>query len=87
MRKMRTLMILGIWVAVLPYLGFPTSWKTVFFTLSGFGLMYFSYMMYKESKMKETEEIKTFDNFSENHNFSENKATTEECIKPKEEKI
>ena len=72
MRKERILLILGIWVAILPYLGFPHSWKNVLFTLSGFALMYFSYILFKESKKEEAKEEgeeETFDNFSEN-NFS-----------------
>lgn len=72
MRKARILLFLGIWVAVLPYLGFPYSWKNILFTISGLGLIYFSYMVYQESKAEEVEnpsapaEKKTFDNFSEN---------------------
>jgi len=66
MRKARILLIIGIWVAVLPYLGFPSSWKDVLFTISGLGLIYFSYMLYNESKAEEIKEEKTFDNFSEN---------------------
>lgn len=73
MRKARILLILGIWVAVLPYLGFPYSWKDVLMTLSGFGFIYFSYVLYKEFKEKEMKEHsgKTFDNFKENKDFSE----------------
>jgi len=70
MRKEYTFLILGIWLVILPYLGFPYSWKNVLTTLSGFGLVYASFVMYKEFKAKETKEIKeekTFDNFSENH--------------------
>ncbi|OGI60187.1 hypothetical protein A2641_03865 [Candidatus Nomurabacteria bacterium RIFCSPHIGHO2_01_FULL_37_25] len=70
MRKVYTLLILGIWVAVLPYLGFPYSWKDVLTTLSGLGLIYISYTLYKESKVKENNEEKTFDNFSENNFFN-----------------
>lgn len=72
MRKARILLFLGIWVAVLPYLGFPYSWKDTLFTISGLGLIYVSYMLYQESKTEEVEdpsaqaEKKTFDNFSEN---------------------
>lgn len=71
MRKAYILLILGIWVAVLPYLGFPYSWKDVLTTLSGFGLIYVSFIIYKESKKKENKEEKTFDNFSENKFFDE----------------
>ena len=71
MKKARTLLILGVWVAILPYLGFPYSWKDIFITLSGLGLIYVSFMLYKESKIKEIKEEKTFDNFSENKFFNE----------------
>ena len=65
MTKARILLILGIWVAMLPYLGFPYFWKAILFTITGLGLIYFSYILYKESKIIETKE-ETFDNFSEN---------------------
>ncbi|OGI84757.1 hypothetical protein A3H56_01190 [Candidatus Nomurabacteria bacterium RIFCSPLOWO2_02_FULL_42_24] len=69
MRKARILLVLGIWVAILPYLGFPYSWKDILFTLSGLGLVYFSYILYKDYKMTEK---KTFDNFRENSDFNGN---------------
>lgn len=71
MNKARILLVLGIWVTVLPYLGFPYSWKDILITVSGLGLIYFSYALYKESKIKEIKEEKTFDNFSENKFFNE----------------
>lgn len=66
MRKAYILLILGVWVAVLPYLGFPYSWKAILTTLSGFGFIFASYILYKESRTKEFKEKKTFENFSEN---------------------
>ena len=72
MRKARILLILGVWVVILPYLGFPYSWKDFLITVSGFGLIYFSYMLYKESKAKE-KNSEIFDNFSENKSFDEEK--------------
>ena len=71
MKKARILLILGIWISVLPYLGFPRSWKNILMTLSGFGLIYISFILYKESKIGEIREEKTFDNFSENKFFNE----------------
>lgn len=65
MRKVYILLILGVWVATLPYLGFLDSWKNILITLSGLGLIYLSFMLYKEFKTKQNKE-KTFDNFSEN---------------------
>ena len=66
MRKARIFLILGIWIVVLPYLGFPYSWKDILTTLSGLGLIYVSFMLYKESKIMENKQEKTFDNFSDN---------------------
>ncbi|MBU0998702.1 hypothetical protein KKG24_00115 [Patescibacteria group bacterium] len=66
MQKARIFLVLGIWIAILPYLGFPYSWKDSLTTLSGLGLMYVSFMLYKESKLREKKEEKIFENFSEN---------------------
>ena len=75
MHKSRIFLIVGIWIAVLPYLGFPYSWKNILFTLSGLGLIGFSYIIYRESKTKESAGSAdgTFDNFSENRDFGEDK--------------
>ncbi|MFZ2205322.1 MAG: hypothetical protein WAV23_01910 [Minisyncoccia bacterium] len=79
MQKARTLLTLGIWVTVLPYLGFPYAWKNTLFTLTGLVLMYFSYILYKEFKMTEKGKKQTsFDNFSENHNFKKKINQTED---------
>ncbi len=66
MRKVYILLILGIWMAVLPYLGFPYSWKDNLTTLSGLGLIYISFVMYKEHKKREVKVEKTFESFKEN---------------------
>jgi len=71
MRKARIFLMLGIWVAILPYLGFPYSWKNILFTISGLILIYLSYIVYSESKITEKKE-RTSDNFSENSDFYKN---------------
>jgi hypothetical protein len=65
MSRARILLILGVWVAVLPYLGFPFFWKNILLTVSGLGLVFFSYLFYRESKLAEGS-AQRFDNFSEN---------------------
>jgi hypothetical protein len=65
MHKGRIVFIVGIWIAVLPYLGFPPYMKTVFYTITGLGLAGFSYTLYKETRKKSIEE-RIFENFSEN---------------------
>lgn len=73
MRKTRIFFVLGIWITILPYLGFPYSWKDVLMTLSGLGLIYASFLLYKESKKKEDKKEKVFDNFRENKFIEEEK--------------
>ena len=73
MYKARILLALGTWMAILPYLGFPYSWKDILTTVTGLVVIYISYLLYKDNKIKE----KTFDNFSENDNFSEEKNSAE----------
>lgn len=70
MSRARTLLLLGIWVAVMPYLGFPSSWKNGLMILTGLILMYISYVMYSENR-ESKEAVQTFENFSENNNFYE----------------
>lgn len=66
MKKARTFLIIGIWVAILPYLGFPYSWKEILFSLTGLLIMYLSYFMYKKAKTEN--QNKPIETFSENNN-------------------
>ncbi len=52
MRKERTLFFIGIWVGLLPFLGFPNSWDKVLFILSGLALIYLSYLFRQETKAR-----------------------------------
>ncbi len=86
MRKARILLILGIWIAILPYLGFPLSWKDILATLSGLLLIYISYTFYIDFKKKEVLK-KSFDNFSENHDFKEKEDITMNNTEGQQENI
>jgi len=66
MSKSRTFFIVGLWVALLPYLGIPFFWKNLLFSISGLALIYLSYMLHREHK-KSLGEI--FENFRENSDF------------------
>ena len=73
MKTARTLLILGMWIAILPYLGFLYSWKKILLTLSGLGVAYVAYILYKKEKI-DTKNIGSmkFDNFSQNSGFRNN---------------
>lgn len=52
MRKERTLLILGVWVSVLSFLGFPNSWSKFLFIVTGLALVYLAYLFYKQAKAR-----------------------------------
>ncbi len=68
MRKERTLFIIGLWVIILPFLGFPNNWRQIFFVITGFILIFLYYSFYKQAKtyqLKNDDHSKTFvDNMS-----------------------
>jgi hypothetical protein len=71
MRKARILLVLGVWMAILPFLGFPFSWKDVLTTLTGLGLIYLGYLIFLDYKKGEHKK-ETFDSFKENEDFNKN---------------
>jgi hypothetical protein len=63
MRKEKTLFIIGLWVMILPFLGFPNSWRKVLFFITGLAMMYLAYLFYLEVKArlaKHEDHSKTF---------------------------
>jgi len=63
MRKEKTLLIIGLWVMVLPFLGFTNSFRKILFVLTGFAIVYIAYLFYLEAKVrlgKHTSHNKTF---------------------------
>lgn len=63
MRKEKTLLIIGFWVIILPFLGFPSLWKVVLLIITGIALVYLAYLFYIEAKErlpKEDNEVKVF---------------------------
>lgn len=64
MRNARIFLSLGIWAAILPFLGLPYSWKDILFTLTGLLIVYLSYSIYR--KEKPSTSSKNFDNFRDN---------------------
>ena len=50
MSRQRIILILGIWVAVLPFLGFPGSWKRILFLVCGAVIAFLAYLISKERR-------------------------------------
>lgn len=76
MKKARTLLFLGTWVVILPYLGFPYFWKNILFAITGLGIIYISYTLYIDHKTREKKE-RIFDSFKENEEFVINNENSE----------
>ena len=70
MIRAKIFLTIGVWIAILPYLGFPYSFRNILITLTGLVIIYFSYEIYSEHKKNQVKEVKSFDNFSENKDFS-----------------
>ncbi len=50
MSKAKTILILGVWMTVLPYLGFPHFLKNLLLSLSGLGICFVGYVMHRDLK-------------------------------------
>lgn len=49
MSKEMTLIVLGLWVAVVPYLGVPSAWRTALLVLSGIGIAAVGFLLRGET--------------------------------------
>ncbi|MBC7836503.1 hypothetical protein H7X87_01870 [Acetobacteraceae bacterium] len=49
MSKDMTIIVLGLWITILPYLGIPNSWRTLLFVLSGLAIAMLGLFMRSES--------------------------------------
>lgn len=79
MNRQRAILISGIWVAILPFLGFPSSWKTFFFFVTGAGLVYIAYKMNRErlALMYKKEEVIRLLPYTENKDEAMNRNSAE----------
>ena len=68
MQISKILLFSGLWVMILPYLGFPTFIKNILFLLTGLVIIYLSFMVRKVFK-KDKPLKRIFENFSENLHF------------------
>jgi uncharacterized protein YqhQ len=60
MRRDYTLLFIGIWIIIVPFLGFPPSWKKIIFIVTGLIVISIGYAIWREynkSKEKEMSQI------------------------------
>lgn len=66
MRKEKTLFIIGLWVMVLPFLGFPNNWRKALFIITGFAIVYLAYLFYLEAKVRLNKDASNSETFVDN---------------------
>jgi hypothetical protein len=55
MSKQTSVLILGIFVAILPFLGFPQSWRIVMFVIAGICIAILAFMLRADHLRREAE--------------------------------
>lgn len=65
MKRARLLLGVGIWVALLPHLGFPLIIKNILFLATGLVLIYLALVIYRQINQG-SERPAAFENFTEN---------------------
>ncbi len=71
MRKEKSLIIIGFWILILPFLGFPNSWRNFLYVITGLVVMYLGYLFYIEVKASIPKEENEFKPFVDNINNEE----------------
>lgn len=71
MRKEKTLFIIGLWIIILPFLGFPNTWRKVLFIITGLAIMYMAYLFYLEYKKRLPKDISHQQTFIDNIGLGE----------------
>ncbi len=49
--KNRLILILGIWVALMPFLGFPSMWKNCIYIISGLAISTLSFLIARHKRI------------------------------------
>lgn len=66
MSKDITIIILGFFVALVPFLGFPPSWETALYVLSGFSIVVLTFLLRKDFVARSPNGEKKTDVYVEN---------------------
>ncbi len=66
MKKEKLLFILGIWVSILTFLGFPRGFKSVLFVLTGLAIIFLAYLFYRKAKSQQKKDENVMHPFVDN---------------------
>lgn len=66
MRKEKTLLIIGLWVVIFPFLGFPIIGRKILLLITGLAIVYISYLFYLEIKTRLRNDINNSKTFIDN---------------------
>lgn len=66
MRKEKTLLIIGLWVVIFPFLGFPIIGRKILLLITGLAIVYLSYLFYLEVKTRFKNDINNSKTFIDN---------------------
>lgn len=61
----KTLITLGIWIALLPLMGFPTVLKTILFALTGAYIAFTGYRLYRRKEIEAIKNLRQTKTFAE----------------------
>lgn len=48
MSKDVAIIVLGIWIAIVPFLGFPGLWETIIYVVSGLGVVLMTFLLRRD---------------------------------------
>lgn len=71
MRKERILLILGILIAILPYLGVPSFFRSLFISVFGLLVSFIGYHFYKSAKKRIAVEENHMQSFVDSTNLNQ----------------
>lgn len=57
MSQRQKLSLIGIWIAIFPFLGIPLSWKQAIAVLTGIGIIYVAYKSHIHTISSTTQEV------------------------------
>ncbi|MBP6931126.1 MAG: hypothetical protein KBD48_00175 [Candidatus Pacebacteria bacterium] len=71
MRKERILLIVGILIAILPYMGIPSFFRSLFISVFGLLVSFIGYHFYKSAKKRILSEENHMQSFVESANINQ----------------